>query len=89
MQVYITDLDKADLTLCQFYFMQVVHQMYPEAKIFDANAKRGYGMFDKVMGTDQIRIRFSKNYKVADIIDYFNKDVASFKAQSSKYYLYH
>ncbi len=89
VQVYITDLDKADLTLCQFYFMQVVHQMYPEAKIFDANAKRGYGMFDKVMGTDQIRIRFSKNYKVADIIDYFNKDVASFKAQSSKYYLYH
>ncbi len=89
VQVYITDLDKADLTLCQFYFMQVVHQMYPEAKIFDANAKRGYGMFDKVMGTDQIRIRFSKNYKVADIIDYFNKDVASFKAQSSKYYLYY
>lgn len=89
VQVYITDLDKADLTLCQFYFMQVVHQMYPEAKIFDANAKRGYGMFDKVMGTDQIRIRFSKNYKVADIIDYFNKDVASFKVQSSKYYLYH
>ncbi len=89
VQVYITDLDKASLTLCQFYFMQVVHQMYPNAKIFDANAKRGYGMFDKVMGTDQIRIRFSKNYKVADIIDYFNKDVAAFKAQSSKYYLYH
>ncbi len=89
VQVYITDLDKANLTLCQFYFMQVVHQMYPNAKIFDANAKRGYGMFDKVMGTDQIRIRFSKNYKVADIIDYFNKDVAAFKAQSSKYYLYH
>lgn len=89
VQVYITDLDKANLTLCQFYFMQVVHQMYPDAKIFDANAKRGYGMFDKVMGTDQIRIRFSKNYKVADIIDYFNKDVAAFKAQSSKYYLYH
>ncbi len=89
VQVYITDLDKADLTLCQFYFMQVVHQMYPNAKIFDANAKRGYGMFDKVMGTDQIRLRFSKNYKVADIISYFNKDVKAFKAQSSKYYLYH
>ena len=88
VQVYITDLDKADLTLCQFYFMQEVHKMYPNAKIFDANAKRGYGMFDKVMGTDQIRIRFSKNYKVDDIIDYFNKDVATFKAQSSKYYIY-
>lgn len=89
VQVYITDLDKADLTLCQFYFMQVVHEMYPNAKIFDANANRGYGMFDKVMGTDQIRLRFAKRYKVADILDYFNKDVEAFKAKSSKYYLYH
>lgn len=88
VQTYITDLDKANLTLCQFYFMQVLHELYPAAKIFDANAKRGYGMFDKVMGTDQIRLRFSKNYKVADIVDYFNKDAAAFKAKSSKYYLY-
>lgn len=88
VQTYITDLDKANLTLCQFYFMQVLHELYLAAKIFDANAKRGYGMFDKVMGTDQIRLRFSKNYKVADIVDYFNKDADAFKAKSSKYYLY-
>ena len=66
----------------------MLHELYPAAKIFDANAKRGYGMFDKVMGTDQIRLRFSKNYKVADIVDYFNKDADAFKAKSSKYYLY-
>ena len=88
VQVYITDLDKANLTLCQFYFLQVLHELYPEAKIFDANAKRGYGMFDKVMGTDQIRVLFSKRYKVADIEAYFNKDAEAFKAKSSKYYLY-
>lgn len=89
VQVYITDLDKANLTLCQFYFLQVLHEQHPEAKIFDANAKRGYGMFDKVMGTDQIRLLFSKRYKVADIEAYFNKDAEAFKAKSSKYYLYH
>lgn len=88
VQVYITDLDKANLTLCQFYFLQVLHELLPEAKIFDANAKRGYGMFDKVMGTDQIRVLFSKRYKVADIEAYFNKDAEAFKAKSSKYYLY-
>lgn len=88
VQVYITDLDKANLTLCQFYFLQVLHEFHPEAKIFDANAKRGYGMFDKVMGTDQIRVLFSKRYKVADIEAYFNKDAEAFKAKSSKYYLY-
>lgn len=88
VQVYITDLDKANLTLCQFYFLQVLHELHPETKIFDANAKRGYGMFDKVMGTDQIRVLFSKRYKVADIEAYFNKDAEAFKAKSSKYYLY-
>lgn len=88
VQVYITDLDKANLTLCQFYFLQVLYELHPEAKIFDANAKRGYGMFDKVMGTDQIRVLFSKRYKVADIEAYFNKDAEAFKAKSSKYYLY-
>ncbi|MDO4510543.1 MAG: DUF1343 domain-containing protein [Bacteroidales bacterium] len=88
VQVYITDIEKANLTLCQFYFLQVLRELHPDAKIFDANAKRGFGMFDKVMGTDQIRKLFSKRYKVADIEAYFNKDAAAFKAKSSKYYLY-
>ena len=89
VEVYITDLSKANLTLTQFYFMQVMHQLYPDKPIFDANSKRGYSMFDKVMGTDQIRMRFIQHYMVEDILDYFNKDVESFKAKSSKYYLYH
>ena len=42
----------------------------------------------RVCGSDQIRLRFTKNYKVADIIDYWNKDVDTFKAKSAKYYLY-
>ena len=88
VEVYITDLDKAELTLCQFYFMQELHRLYPDAKIFDANKERGYGMFDKVMGTDQIRLLFCKNYKVADMIDYWKKDLDAFKAKSSQYYLY-
>ena len=88
VEVYITDLDKAELTLCQFYFMQELHRLYPDAKIFDANKERGYGMFDNVMGTDQIRLLFCKNYKVADMIDYWKKDLDAFKAKSSQYYLY-
>ena len=68
--------------------MQELHRLYPDAKIFDANKERGYGMFDKVMGTDQIRLLFCKNYKVADMIDYWKKDLDAFKAKSSQYYLY-
>lgn len=87
VQTYITDYDQANLTLTQFYFLQVMHELYPQQPIFEQNTKR-YNMFDKVCGTSEIRERFCRNYKVADMADYWNKDAEHFKAVSSKYYLY-
>ena len=90
IEVYVTDKDKAPLSLTQFYVMQELADMYPDKAVFkegNADPKR-FSMFDKVSGSKQIRERFSKNHKVADIIDYWNKDAADFKAKSSKYYLY-
>ena len=87
VQTYITDVDKANLTLTQFYFLQVMHELYPEVKIFEQNPKR-YAMFDKVCGSKEIRERFTKRYRVEDMADYWNKDVDDFKKLSSKYYIY-
>ena len=89
IQFYIEDTPNSSLTLLQFYALQELAAMYPDHKVFDTEAaKKRFGMFDKVCGSDQIRLRFSKNYKVSDIIDYWNKDVAAFKEKSRKYYLY-
>ena len=64
-------------------------EMYPDHKAFELEGvEKRFNMFDKVCGSDQIRLRFTKNYNVADIIDYWNKDVEAFKARSAKYYLY-
>ena len=90
VEIYITDPDVAQLTMIQFYAMQVMAQMYPDRKLFELKGvSKRFGMFDKVCGSNQIRLRFTKNYEVADIIDYWNKDVDAFKATSAKYYLYH
>ena len=63
--------------------------MYPEKEAFELEgAEKRFNMFDKVCGSDQIRLRFTKNYKVDDILDYWNKDIDAFKAKSAKYYLY-
>jgi uncharacterized protein YbbC (DUF1343 family) len=70
--------------------MQEIAEMYPAKAAFkegNANAKR-FSMFDKVVGSKQIRRLFARNHRVADIIDYWNKDVQSFKAASSACYLY-
>ena len=88
VQVYITDLESANLSLFNFYVMQALAKLYPDHKVFDLADPNRFSMFDRVCGTDKIRTTLSQNYQVADIIDYWNKDVESFKALSAKYYLY-
>ena len=70
----MTDVEKAPLSLTQFYVMEELADMYPDKKIFDIAKENRFSMFDKVCGSKQIRERFTKNYKTADIEGYWNKD---------------
>lgn len=88
VEVYVTDVEKAPLSLTQFYVMEELADMYPDKKIFDIADPKRFNMFDKVCGSKQIRERFTKNYKTADIEGYWNKDNEGFRKASSKYYLY-
>ena len=86
LQFFFTDYDKARVTETQFYVMQAVAELYPDKKAFEIIS--GYGLFDKVCGTDYVRKEFSKRYKVADIADYWRKDEASFRELSRQYHIY-
>lgn len=88
VQYFFTDYEKAPLTLINFYVMQAVHELYPEHDPYVNAAKNVNRMTDQVCGTDYVRNTFGKNFKVADIIDYWMKDVEEFKKISKKYYLY-
>lgn len=85
VQYHYSDYEAASLTLLQFYVMQALKELYPER---DPLSSGSFAMFDKVCGTDYVRNAFKKRYKVADILDYWTKDVDDFKRISSKYYLY-
>lgn len=86
-QIHFTDYDAAELMTIQYYFLQEYHKLNPNHDIF-SEAENRWIMFDKVNGSDEIRKRFSKNYKVEDILSYLNKDIKSFSQKSSRYYLY-
>ena len=86
LQFFFTDYEKARVTETQFYVMQAVAELYPDKKAFEIIS--GYGLFDKVCGTDYVRKEFSKRYKVADIVDYWRKDEASFRELSRQYHIY-
>ncbi len=86
VQFFFTDYEAADITLTQFYVMQAVTRLWPEKRAFEVVS--GIGLFDKVCGTTRIRTDFGRNYLVSDIIDYWSKDVSSFRALSRRYWLY-
>lgn len=88
VQFYLTDYEKVRLTEIQFYVMQEMAALYPDKKCFGPKTEKRYDMFDKVCGTDQIRLKLSKNMKVDDILTYWRKDEIGFKQLSKKYYLY-
>ena len=86
LQYFFTDYEKARITETQFYVMQAVAELYPDKKAFEVIT--GYGLFDKVCGTDYVRLEFAKRYKVADIQEYWRKDEDSFRTLSQRYHIY-
>lgn len=86
VQFFYTDFESAHITLTQFYVMQALRELYPARDPFAG--KDSMPMLDKVCGTDYIRLQFSKRMKVEDIIGWWTKDEADFRAMSAKYHIY-
>ena len=86
LQFFFTDYDKARITEVQFHVMEAVAKLYPDKKAFDVIS--GYGLFDKVCGTDYVRKTFCTGYRFDDIKDYWRKDEQSFRELSLKYHIY-
>ena len=86
VQYFFTDYEQARITETQFYVMQAVAELYPDRKAFEII--KGYGLFDKVCGTDYVRHEIQKHYKASYIIGYWRKDEDAFRALSQKYHIY-
>ena len=86
LQFFFTDYEKARITEAQFLVMQAIAELYPDKKAFDVIS--GYGLFDKVCGTDYVRRTISNRYIFDDIKDYWRKDEEAFRTLSQKYHIY-
>ena len=86
VQYYFTDYETASLTLVQFYVLQAIAGLYPDHLPFKEGRKTG--AFDKVCGSSYVRETFAARHRVEDIREYWEADAASFRAMSSRYYLY-
>lgn len=89
VQVFFTNYTTARLSEVQFYVLQVVKQLYPEFEVFTNENSSRWNMFDKVCGSDFIRIELQKNnYSFDKIKHYWRKDEEDFKKKSTKYWIY-
>lgn len=88
VQVHFTDIQKAPVSLLQFYVMQECNKLYPNKNPFKMCNSSRLSMFDKVCGSKKIRSLFSKNFLVKDIEDLWTIPSKEFKERSKKYWLY-
>jgi len=82
VEIHIMNYKQARLSEIQFYIMQELNKLYPAKAVFNNAGKDRFNMFDKVSGSDQIRLKFSVNHSFNDIKDYWYKDVDSYRKLS-------
>jgi uncharacterized protein YbbC (DUF1343 family) len=88
VQFYFTDYKKVRITEIQFYVMQEMAALYPDKKCFGPETEKRYDMFDKVCGSDQIRLLMAKKMRVDDMLPYWRKDEETFRKLAKKYWMY-
>jgi len=88
VQIHLLDPSGVNLMAMQFLFMQVHNELYPDQNPFVLADPSRIAMFDKVAGTDQVRLEFSKRMKYDDVKGLLDRDIETFRATAKKYQLY-
>lgn len=88
VQLQVLDYDLVRLSELQFYVVQELYRLYPSHPMFSDASKGRFAMFDKVCGSDSIRVKFSKDYQFNSIKSYWRKDEADFVKRATPFYLY-
>ena len=81
-------LDKIDLILVQFYFMQEHNKLYPSKNPFTGASETQLKMFDKAVGNDTIRKAFEKDFMVEDIKRILKTGLDDYIIMKKQYHLY-
>lgn len=89
VQIYFTDPARAPLTAINFYGIEALKQVAGLDVFQEAiNSKRGFGMFDKVNGSDAPRKALQEGKSAAEIVAMWKPAEDAFRKQRQKYLLY-
>lgn len=88
VQIHLTDVARAPLPLIQFYILQEINVLHPDKNVFELCDPSRLDMFDRVVGTDRVRLRFAERFRVEDIIELWTGGAESFAEKAARYFLY-
>ena len=88
VQVHIAHSSPVNLMSIQFFFMQVNNELYPEKNPFALADPGRLKSFDRVAGSDSVRLLFTKRMMYEDVKPFLEKGLDGFKEKAKKYMLY-
>ncbi|HTY58568.1 MAG TPA: DUF1343 domain-containing protein [Bacteroidota bacterium] len=88
VQVVIAHGSTVNLMSLQFLFMQVNSELYPDKNPFVLADPGRIKSFDRVAGSDSVRILFTKRMHYEDVKPFLDKDLNGFREKAKKYLLY-
>jgi uncharacterized protein YbbC (DUF1343 family) len=89
VQIYFTEPGRAPLTAINLYALEALRRVGNRDLFAEAvKAKRGFGMFDKVNGTDATRKALQSGTPAREIVATWKAGEEAFKKMRKKYLLY-
>ncbi len=88
VQVHIAPGAGASLMSIQFLIMQAHNELYPEKNPFALADPARLKTFDRVAGSDSVRILFTKRMTYGDVKPFLEKEIDGFRKRATKYMLY-
>ena len=84
-----TDPIHAPLTSLNFHFLDAIQKLFRHNLMDEATqAGRNFSMFDKVMGTNAIRLDLQRGRSALSIVASWKADEDAFRKKRQKYLLY-
>ncbi len=88
VQIHVTDRRQLELSVIQFSILEALFRLFPDQDIFARARPEKIQMFDKVVGSDEIRLMLTKEGNVDTILKTIDQQRARFQIKREKYLIY-
>ena len=88
VQIHITDREQLELSVVQFSVLEALFRLYPDKNIFERAKPEKIMMFDKVIGSDEVRRLLTTEGNVDNILRVIDRERARFVIKREKYLIY-